>query len=104
MTVIERITRLIEKRNWSVYQLAKRSGISQSTITNMERRKSGPSVSTLAKICDALGISLSQFFDYDNQHVQEMLTPEQKDFWEEWISLTREQQEKVKSFIYGMKS
>ncbi|MED4971386.1 helix-turn-helix domain-containing protein [Parageobacillus toebii] len=43
-------------------QLAKLSGIGQSTISDIENQKISPSIDTLERICDALGISLSEFF------------------------------------------
>ena len=61
--VLERIEELCDKEGWSHYVLAKRSGISQSTISNMFSRTNQPTFITVAKICDAFGITMAQFFN-----------------------------------------
>lgn len=99
MTAIERLIELLENQKWTMYQLSKKSGISQSTISNLIRRGQQPSLYTLSKICAALGMNLSQFFDYDESHPREVLTYEQKIVLEKWTSLSPEQQEKVRKFI-----
>ena len=52
-----RITELMIRHGWSEYRLAKESGLSQSTISNMFSRNTMPSISTLEVICDAFGIT-----------------------------------------------
>ena len=64
--VLERIEELCDKEGWSHYVLAKRSGISQSTISNMFSRTNQPTFITVAKICDAFGITMAQFFEHKN--------------------------------------
>ena len=66
MKVLEKIESLRKERNWSIYQLANESGLTQSTLTNMFKRGTCPTIDTLEKICSAFGVSLSEFFD-DNQ-------------------------------------
>ena len=63
MDVVKRIKDLIDERGWTIYQLTVEADIGQSTLSNMFSRGTMPSVATLLKICDALGISVSQFFD-----------------------------------------
>ena len=84
-----RIRQLLEDRNWSEYRLAKECGISQSVITNMFRRNNAPTLPTLELICNALDISLSQFFLEGNDPVA--LTEEQKILLSKWRTLTEEQ-------------
>lgn len=60
--IIEKIEILRKERNWSTYKLAEESGITQSALFNMRARGTMPSVTTLACLCDAFGISLSEFF------------------------------------------
>lgn len=66
MDVLEKITSLRKARNWSEYQLAERSGLTQSTISSWYRKNMMPSIPSLERICNAFGISLSQFFLDDN--------------------------------------
>lgn len=62
MNVLDKITELRMERNWSEYQLAEKSGLTQSTISSWYRKNLIPTIPSLAKICDAFGITLSQFF------------------------------------------
>lgn len=89
MDVLKRIDDLIKERNWSDYRLAMESGLSSSNIANLRRRNTVPSIPTLEAICNAFGITLSQFFDdqYNSTH----LNAEQQDFFNKWIGLTAEQ-------------
>lgn len=74
--VLDRITKLRKERHWTEYQLSEKSGLTQSTISSWYRKDMLPSIPSLLKICDAFGISLSQFFLEDsNQTV--LLTDKQ---------------------------
>ena len=61
-----------EARGWSEYQLAERSGLPQSTIPSWYKKDMTPSFASLEKICDAFGITLSQFFA-DGVHILQQL-------------------------------
>lgn len=62
MDILDKITKLREERHWSEYQLAEQSGLTQSTISSWYRKNMLPSIPSLEKICEAFGITLSQFF------------------------------------------
>ena len=96
MDVLERLHKLLESRGWSMYRLAKESGLTDSTIANIYRRNALPSIDTLAKICDGFGITLSQFFA-ENETVD--LSPELQSLFDEWRPLTAEQKELVMSMM-----
>ena len=53
----KRIKELLCQNRWSVYRLAKESGVPYSTIENILKRKSAPTTKTLEKICRAFLIS-----------------------------------------------
>ncbi len=91
MDIIQRIDSLMEERNWSDYKLSVESGLSSSTIANIHRRNTIPSIPTLEAICDAFGITLSQFFNEGLITVQ--LNSEQQELFTEWITLTKEQKQ-----------
>lgn len=97
MDIIKRITELTNERGWSTYKLAQKSGLSSSTIANIYRRHTVPSLSTLEIICDAFGITLSQFFAEDTDAVP--LTPEQKVMFDKWANLTPSQKEIIERII-----
>lgn len=83
---------LLEERGWSEYRLAKECNLSESTIANIFRRHSIPSIPTLEAICSAFGITISQFFA-DNEMTE--LTPQLRELFDNWITLTPEQKDAV---------
>jgi len=58
----KRITELRTVQGISLTNLAKRSGIAQSSLSYIESGKAQPTVETAYKICAALGITLAEFF------------------------------------------
>ena len=69
MDILQRIVTLREERHWSEYMLAEKSGITQSTISAWYRKGILPTIPSLSRICDAFGITLSQFFLEENEEV-----------------------------------
>ena len=101
MDIIQRIDSLMEERQWSDYKLSVESGLSSSTIANIHRRNTIPSIPTLEAICDAFGITLSQFFNEGLMTVQ--LNKEQQELFSEWITLTKEQKQLLFAIIKEFK-
>lgn len=62
MNVIDKILILMEQEKLSGYELAKKCGISNSTISTIFRKNRQPSITTLKKICNGLNISMAEFF------------------------------------------
>lgn len=58
----ERLRELREARNISMRNLATKSGLSANALSMIERNRASPSVSTLYKLADALGVSITSFF------------------------------------------
>ena len=92
MDTHERLRQLLDERGWTEYRLAKNCGLSESTIANIYRRNSVPSITTLETICKGFGITLSQFFA-EGEMVE--LTPELKELFDNWVNLTPEQMQKL---------
>ena len=65
MDILKKINKMRLDRDWSIYRLSVESDVPQSTLTNMFNRETLPSITTLASICNAFGISLSEFFKED---------------------------------------
>lgn len=101
MDVIKKIDILMKERNWSDYKLSTESGLSSSTIANIHRRNTVPSISTLESICSAFGITLAQFFTEDTYTVQ--LNREQQELFNRWIALTDTQKELIYRLIQELK-
>ena len=99
--VMNRLERLMKERNWTAYRLAKETGLSASTMSNMFRRNTIPSIPTLEMICEAFGITLAQFFAEDWNMVE--LTAEQKAFFDRWVDLTPQQKELLEQLVYEFK-
>lgn len=57
-----RLKQLRLERGLSQRELAKRAGVTNSTISLIEQNSVSPSVSSLKKILDALPVSISEFF------------------------------------------
>lgn len=95
--IIERINTLCSVRGWSFYRLAKESGITYSTLCTMLHKATAPSIPTLVKLCKGFGITLSEFFDADNDTA--LLTQEQKSFLRLWNSLSPENQKAAGKYL-----
>lgn len=72
MNVLDRIVQLRLERNWSEYQLAQESGITQSTISTWYRKNTIPTIPSIEKICNAFNITLSEFFIEDSSKAVEL--------------------------------
>lgn len=84
------ITELCKKNKMTRYQLAQKTGISQSALSDIVKHKNIPTIYTLNKICTAFNISLSQFFTEND--VLPNLTEKQREILELWMQLTPEAQ------------
>ncbi len=99
MDTLSRLRQLLDERGWTAYRLAKESGLSESTLANIFKRNTVPSISTLEAVCVAFGISLSQFFA-ERDMVE--LTPELKELFDNWVTLTPEQKQAALQMIRAM--
>lgn len=100
MDVHEKLQQLLDERGWTKYQLAKRCGLSDSTIANIFRRNTMPSIPTLEAICKGYGITLSQFFA-EGEMVE--LTPELRELFDSWTSLSTEQKAAAQQMLRTMR-
>jgi len=98
MDINKKIDDLRFQRGWSMYELAKEAGITQSTLTSMMQRGNPPKIDTLECICEAFGITLSQFF-MDESEGEHSLTDNQKNLLHAATKLSKEQYETLINFI-----
>ena len=62
-SVVQRFHELLEKQNIKPNELANLSGVTPSTVYSMlDSSRRDVSIVTIKKLCDGLGISLSEFF------------------------------------------
>jgi transcriptional regulator with XRE-family HTH domain len=65
-----RLRELREARGISMRTLATKSGLSANALSMIERGRTSPSVSTLYKLADALGVSITAFFGAETERKQ----------------------------------
>ncbi len=99
MDTLARLKQLLQERGWTEYKLSRECGLAQSTIGNIYRRNTVPSLSTLEAICHGFGITLSQFFA-DGELVE--LTPDLKEVFDNWVVLLPEQKDAVLQTMKAM--
>ena len=85
MNIMERIDDLCSKHKISKYRLSQITGISQSAFSKIARQQSSLSLDTIQRICDALGISVAQFFSEPVEYPD--LTPDQVRLLNSWALL-----------------
>ena len=99
MDTHERLRQLLNERGWTEYRLAKNCGLSESTIANIYRRNTVPSLATLEAICKGFGITMAQFFA-EGEMVE--INPELKELFENWVNLTTEQKKAANQMLKAM--
>lgn len=97
MDIIEKIEKLRKEKDWTKYRLAEESMLTYSTLMSMYTRDTPPKIDTLQMICDALGVTLSQFF-LENEEM-EILSPEEKELIRRYRRLTDEKKKAVTVLI-----
>ena len=101
MNTHQRLRQLLDQRGWTEYRLSKECGLSESTLANIFKRNTLPSISTLEAICNGFGITMAQFFA-EGDMVE--MTPETKELFHSWVSLTVEQKQAVLQMIRTLNS
>ena len=96
MDIKARLQALMDERGWTVYKVAKEADIPWSTVRNMFKRNTDPSVATLERICSGLGITLAQFFDADNTMG---LTEAQRLLVQKWNTLNKRDKQLVHDLL-----
>lgn len=86
--ILSTILEYREARGWTEYELARRSGLTQSTISTWYRTNCKPSMKSLQKICDVFGITMSQLIEEDEKTT---LTQEQQELLKLWAKFSEDQ-------------
>lgn len=101
MNIIKKIDSMRISRGWSFYKLSQESGLSQQTFTKWSEGKTTPTINTLQLVCDAFGITLSDFF-CDGEMVE--VTPETKKLYDDWCCLTKDEKQAIKLIVQNFKN
>lgn len=99
--IAERIEQLCDRKHITQYELAQRSGMRQSSLSNLMNRGSTPRMDTVEKICNGFGITMAQFFSLDDTFPD--LTEEQKELLDEWETLSPKEKEAAKTIWSSVK-
>ena len=94
-----RLNELAEARGYSDYKMSKLAGIPQSTYASWFSKNRYPSIDRIELICNALGITLSEFFSDSEQLEKGQTTEELATLNSKYIVLTDYQKQAVNTVI-----
>jgi transcriptional regulator with XRE-family HTH domain len=66
-----------QERGFTLDALAARAGVSRGMLIQIEQARTNPSVGTVVKVGDALGVSISTLLDFDREPQVRLVPPEQ---------------------------
>ena len=98
--ILRKLEEIINERGWTYYRFSREVDLPLSTVRNLFTKTIQPSFNTLSKICDGLGISLSQFFNDNNDIVS--LSDDEKDILLIYYHLDSIQKRLAKSYLQGL--
>lgn len=94
-----RIKQIRSSKGLQGVRLAKKAGITNVYLSYIERGAKTPTIDTLRKICNALGVTLSEFFAEEDK----TLPPEYRELLENAKSLSPEQLKILNDFLKTLK-
>lgn len=97
---LTKIESIRTKKGISKYRLALDAKIPYTTLTNMFKKDTMPTLLTLQKICEGLDITMAQFFTDENGKVD--LTSQQKQLLLLWDGLPKEMQARAIGYLEGL--
>ena len=65
--VLDRVLALIDEQGLTANEVAKKCGMTHSTLYNMKKRGTVPKIGTLMRILEGLGIPICDFFVVDTR-------------------------------------
>lgn len=103
MDVIQRIRQLMNERCIeSSNQLAKLSGVPQTTLSANLRRQYSPSIANLELLCKYFGITMAQLFADPENDTFYPLTEKQQELIGRWDALNEKQQDVILELMDAM--
>ena len=99
----ERLKQMLKERHMTKYRLALNMGVKPPTLYNMFNRKTMPKIETIEHICQALDITVSDFFLFTGgQKNMGYVFDEEISFLETYRTLTSSQKDRLKAYAEGM--
>ena len=100
--ILVKLRKYLTDYGWSIYKLA----IPYSSLNNIFVRNTMPTVSTLMKLCNGLGVSMSDFFKDDTldqpvSHVVK-LSDEQADILSKYDRLSASDKKLLAAYLSGL--
>ena len=98
---LKRINELLKNRNWSLYKLAKESGIPYSSLNSMFQKNNQPTIATLEKICRAFHINMSDFFSESMpcKTIEKQFSKNEQELIQSYRNLSRNNQKLLYDFV-----
>ncbi|NMM51640.1 helix-turn-helix domain-containing protein [Paenibacillus aquistagni] len=101
MQIGDRLRTLRREKNLTTTQLSKLSGVTQSTISEIENDNRSPQLDTLDKICQALGISINELFPAATNRTL-FLSDEEKHILQVFYQLNPHEREALKTLVTSL--
>lgn len=61
-----RLDAFLKARGWKISDIGNQTDITSQSLYALRKRNALPSLTTLCHICDAFGVTLTEFFDVDS--------------------------------------
>ena len=97
MDISERLKSIRVAKNMSVYKLSQLSGVSETHIRDLERGDRNPSVDTLCRLVEPMGVPLSELFTESNNMT--VLSDEEKALLDCYRMLSKDKAESLLIFL-----
>ena len=81
----------------SQYELAKRAGMTQSSVSTLLNKGNVPRITTLEKVCQGFGITLAQFFAEEEEYPD--LSEEQLKVLNTWQKLSVKEKAAIEKIV-----
>lgn len=79
--IAARLRALRAERNWSLDELARRSGVSRATLSRLENAEVSPTASVLGRLCAAYGMAMSRLMRMVEDEFEPLIRREAQWVW-----------------------
>jgi transcriptional regulator with XRE-family HTH domain len=79
--IAARLKALRVERNWSLEELARRSGVSRATLSRLENAEVSPTASVLGRLCAAYGMAMSRLMRMVEDEFEPLIRREAQWVW-----------------------